>query len=460
MLELSFLREFGRDLDEELRLELGEVRERTGHSACGVVLGEPVRRDDERIGVVLRRVVAVVVVRVELSARVRALAVQQVVEGGLVRLVVRRQRPVHQTDGCEQPAAAVVLENEGVVPGYGLVARGVVGRPVVGRLVGREIGEVEAGPLLLLGIPPHVFLALGPRVALGIGGRAVVQDSLVGRPGPAPLGGDCSLLPVRRLPRGLILLLLEGAAVDPATARCRPVVGQLLVLRERLALGSDAVDLAQHLGRARLFVLAGGRVGPVEREDATVDRVGGVLQLRSDLAAEVVREAEIGAAILRRLDGFPVPLEEALRVREGSVLLDMRRRREEEDLRRDFVRLQLAGFDLRRVVPEGRALDLDEVAHDEPLETGEGQSLQLRVRRSDRRVLAEQEEALDVSLEHVERGLVRAVIAVDTRQEVEAKVVLPRRVRSVERPELADRERRELRPASGAAAMALEVLLQ
>ena len=63
-----------------------------------------------------------------------------------------------------------------------------------------------------------------------------------------------------------------------------------------------------------------------------------------------------------------MPLDEALRVGERAVLLDVRGRREEEDLRRDLFRLQLAAFDLWRVVPERSALDLDEVADDEPFE--------------------------------------------------------------------------------------------
>ena len=74
-------------------------------------------------------------------------------------------------------------------------------------------------------------------------------------------------------------------------------------------------------------------------------------------------------------------------------------------------RRQLAGLDLGRVVPERRALDLDEVAHDEPVEVRQREPVQLRVRRADRRILAEEEEALDLAVEHVERGLVRGVVA-------------------------------------------------
>ena len=82
----------------------------------------------------------------------------------------------------------------------------------------------------------------------------------------------------------------------------------------------------------------------------------------------MVVEPEVGPTVGLRIDGLVVPLDEALRVGERAVLLDVRGRREEEDLRRDLFRLQLAAFDLWRVVPERSALDLDEVADDEPFE--------------------------------------------------------------------------------------------
>src|SRR3712207_8715301 len=46
-----------------------------------------------------------------------------------------------------------------------------------------------------------------------------------------------------------------------------------------------------------------------------------------------------------------------------------------------------------------RALDLDEVAHDEPLELGQRAALHPGVDRADRRVLAHEEVALDAAVE-------------------------------------------------------------
>ena len=93
--------------------------------------------------------------------------------------------------------------------------------------------------------------------------------------------------------------------------------------------------------------------------------------------------------------------------------------------------LRLAGLDLGAVVPEGRGLDLDEVAHDEPVELREPESLRAAVRRADRRVLAGDDVALHLPVEHLLHGPVVRVVVVDARQPVEAELVL---LRSPPRP--------------------------
>jgi hypothetical protein len=60
---------------------------------------------------------------------------------------------------------------------------------VVGRLAAREVGDVVADPLSFLFDPPHQRFALAPRFAVRIGGRAVVEDAPVERPGVAPAVG-------------------------------------------------------------------------------------------------------------------------------------------------------------------------------------------------------------------------------------------------------------------------------
>src|SRR5690606_38405545 len=71
--------------------------------------------------------------------------------------------------------------------GAGLVA---VGR----RLGPLDVGDVVAGPLPLLLVPPDVGLALAPRPPVGVGRRAVVEDAPVRGPDPAPLVGHPVLL--------------------------------------------------------------------------------------------------------------------------------------------------------------------------------------------------------------------------------------------------------------------------
>ena len=131
-------------------------------------------------------------------ARVGALRVQRVVDRRLVRLVVRGQRPVLEPLWDEEPRASVGLHDERVVAGDGVLRLGAVGRDVVGRLVLLEVGVVAAGPPALGGVPPHIALALGPGLPVGVGGCPVVEDAGVGRPGPSPLARDPVLLPVRR----------------------------------------------------------------------------------------------------------------------------------------------------------------------------------------------------------------------------------------------------------------------
>src|SRR3954471_23999598 len=104
------------------------------------------------------------------------------------------------------------------------------------------------------------------------------------------------------------------------------------------------------------------RVLPAERLDQLVALLLRLGELLLDQPAEVEVEPELRAAVLLRLDRLPVPLQQTLRVREGAVLLGVRRGREEEDLGRDLVGPQLARLDLGAVVPERRGLDLDDVA--------------------------------------------------------------------------------------------------
>ena len=93
---------------------------------------------------------------------------------------------------------------------------------------------------------------------------------------------------------------------------------------------------------------------------------------------------------------------------------------------RHSLRHDLAGLDLRAVLPERGALDHEQVADHQPVQVGHAEPLRPAVRRADRRVLAEQEVALDLPVDHVEHLLVGAVVAGQPGQVAVAEVVLRR----------------------------------
>src|SRR6185437_15273938 len=141
---------------------------------------------------------------------------------------------VGQGGGHVQPRLAVGLHDERVDAGQGLGAGRAVRRPVVRGLVGGEVRDVVPGPRGLLFVPPDQGLALAPRLALGVGRGAVVDDAPVGGPGPAPLVRDPVLLLARLAAGRLVDAAGVDAAVDPAAAHGRAVVVELLVGRNRV----------------------------------------------------------------------------------------------------------------------------------------------------------------------------------------------------------------------------------
>src|SRR5204863_4296096 len=105
-------------------------------------------------------------------------------------------------------------------------------------------------------IPPHPTLALAPRVAVQVGGGAIVDVAPVGRPRPSPLQvGAGHARRIRLAARREVLIPgRETAAVDPRRARRRAVVLQLAESLEMLLgiPGHVAVDLPQHFEGADL----------------------------------------------------------------------------------------------------------------------------------------------------------------------------------------------------------------
>ncbi len=357
--------------------------------------------------------------------RAGLLAVQRVRDRRLGRFVVGGQRPVDQPGRHVQPALAVALHDERVVAGQRGRPAGARRRAIVRRLGLLEVGHVVAGPLAGLGVPPDVGLALAPRPSLGVGGRAVVEHASVGRPRPAPLAGHPALLAAGFATGRLVHPIGEHAAVDPTAARRGAVVLQLGVARQRPAgRHLETADLPQHGRGARLVVAAGHRVVPGQLEHRAVPWQGRGGQPLPDDLAQMVEEPQVGAALAGRLQGLLPPLQHPLGLGEGAIFLHMRGRRQEEHLGAALGGHDLAGGHLGRVLPEGRALNKEQVTHHQPVEVGHAQPLRPAMRRADRRVLPDQEVALYLAVDHVQHLPVRAVVAGHPRQVAVAVVVL------------------------------------
>src|SRR5579883_475598 len=119
-----------------------------------------------------------------------------------------------------------------------------VRRNVLRRFLLLEIGDVVAGPLAFLLVPPEVFLTLAPRPSERIGRGAVVKQPAVCGPSPSPLRRDPAL-PVSGLAIcGLIRLVFENAAIDPAAAGGGAVGLELRIPGNRASLRVPTADLA------------------------------------------------------------------------------------------------------------------------------------------------------------------------------------------------------------------------
>ena len=82
---------------------------------------------------------------------------------------MRRQGTILESAGCEKPGAAIGLEGEGIGAGVEVDAGAIGPGGRIGCLGVREVRTVEARPLALRRVPPDIFLALGPGVALWVG---------------------------------------------------------------------------------------------------------------------------------------------------------------------------------------------------------------------------------------------------------------------------------------------------
>ena len=154
-------------LAEHLGLELGQVGERARHGAGGVVLGQPVGRDDVWVDLPARGVELVVGVRIELRARgspaARRAGSRTATRAARSGWGAGRRRSPAGANSHPRPSACIT---NGASPRSASSARGAGGGFVIGRHVGLEVGHVRARPAPVRLLPPHVALALRPRPPL------------------------------------------------------------------------------------------------------------------------------------------------------------------------------------------------------------------------------------------------------------------------------------------------------
>ena len=113
-----------------------------------------------------------------------------------------------------------------------------------------------------------------------------------------------------------------------------------------------------------------------------------------------------------------------MRLGEGARLFHVSSSRHEEDLGADVLGLEFAVLNLRRILPEGRSLDLLEVTYHKPLQRSQATALHTAVGLCHRWVLAKDNVALNLVLEHGHERLIGGVRTRDAWHEVVAPLVV------------------------------------
>src|SRR5437588_1461990 len=150
------------------------MTEETRHAAGGVVLGQPVGRENEWKARIAWRREAIFLAGKPIDDRVCVARVERVSHRRLERFVVRRHRSILQTFRHVQPPETVFVQNERSVAGDCVEAALVSSWPKLRRFFDRKIGLIIAGPFLLRRVPPNQFLALTPRLTRRTRARSII----------------------------------------------------------------------------------------------------------------------------------------------------------------------------------------------------------------------------------------------------------------------------------------------
>src|SRR5438445_1799611 len=311
---------------------------------------------------------------------------QRVLDRRLDWLVVFGEGPVEHRAG-EEPSDALAVHDERS-PGLR-----------VGRLQrGLGVGHV-ALPLLVRRVPCGPRTRRVPRLALEVGGGAVVQDPAIERPAARPAvieahAGRIVLLGI--LDAGPPLREIAGfgirAGVDPVAGGGRPVVLERAEGSHPLARCQiEAVDLLADLVQLRLQ-----RILVVHRQ-----RIQWRRELPALLGVELlhalvdVGQDPVVVAGALGCDGRLLPLHPAAAVNDRAVLLDPVRGRDHEHFGLDRLRVRAGP------TPELRAGRRQRVHHRQPLEVGEGLHHLVGVGADAGRGHARQDDAFHLPLERL-----------------------------------------------------------
>ena len=331
------------------------------------------------------------------------------------------QRAVGKPGRRKEPTAAISLHDEGIGAIEGVRPHGVDRSLVVRGLSNREVRHVIANPLSFVSIPPHILLALRPRSAIRLRRSAVVEQAAVCRPHPAPLRSNLILLRTRNLAGGLINTILKHASVDPAATRGAAIIFHLHEGRQKLALLRAlkviAVDFLEDVLRIRLAFL-GFHVIPGDLLQRQITGISGIAQTLLNLLAQLVEEPQVTLGVTWRRCRLETPLQHSLGLGEGTGLFHVGCRRHQENLGTDIFGLELAVFNLRRILPERGSLNLLEIAHNQPFKRCQATALHAAIRLRHCRILAEDKIAFHLLIQHCHERFIGRMRTRNTRHEV------------------------------------------
>ncbi len=202
-----FLRQFFRDFHEEFRLQNGIHRDvlRPVVEMLGQAVGS------RRIGELLRgrfRKLLEVVIEDACYRIAPNLGRNHIGDRRFKRLVMGRERTVTHHAAAEQARGAFRIHDE---------------RTDLVRLGGRrDVRHIITGPFRT--VPFDELAARIPRLAVEVGGGAVIENATICRPRPRPVEIGTCLVRIMVVAAGHIVASLgEAAGIDPA-ARCRRTV--------------------------------------------------------------------------------------------------------------------------------------------------------------------------------------------------------------------------------------------